>query len=297
MEFKQIQYFACLYEEGTVTRAANRLNIVQPALSAQLKNLECSIGELLFTRSSKGMHPTPAGRRMYQLFQPLLEEFERSKNQVSNSHAELSGNIRIGVISSIAESILAKVVNEFTAKHPRVSLSITEGFSEALCDLVAGGQLEAAIINRPRTRLTLRNDPMLDEEIVLVSGAKADIGKENLALKKVLGLKMVLPTKQHGLRKILDSITSSENLELSPIHEIDSINAIMQLVEISDYVTLLPQLALKGASSMKLSMNSIHSPGLTRQISCVSHPRRPLNAAVASFIEICSRFSIETHTK
>jgi DNA-binding transcriptional LysR family regulator len=162
---------------------------------------------------------------------------------------------------------------------------------------VAGGQLEAAIINRPRTRLTLRNDPMLDEEIVLVSGAKADIGKENLALKKVLGLKMVLPTKQHGLRKILDSITSSENLELSPIHEIDSINAIMQLVEISDYVTLLPQLALKGASSMKLSMNSIHSPGLTRQISCVSHPRRPLNAAVASFIEICSRFSIETHTK
>ena len=270
---------------------------MQPALSSQIKNLEQSVGELLFTRSSQGMHPTPAGRRMYQLFQPLLEEFERSKNQVINSNAELSGNIRIGVISSIAESILAQVINEFTAKHPRVSLSITEGFSNPLCDLVAGGQLEAAIINRPRTRLTLRNDLMLDEEIVLVSGPKAHIGREKLTLKKIMGLKMVLPTKQHGLRKILDSITSSENLELSPIHEIDSINAIMQLVEISDYVTLLPQLAMKGLNGKQLSINKIHPPNLTRQISCVSHPRRPLNVAVTTFIEICTRLSIETRAK
>ncbi len=64
MELRQIQYFICLFEEGTATRAAKRLNIVQPALSMQIAKLEDELGQQLFERSAQGMHPTPAGRQM-----------------------------------------------------------------------------------------------------------------------------------------------------------------------------------------------------------------------------------------
>lgn len=293
MEFKQIQYFASLYEEGTVTRAAHRLNIVQPALSTQMRNLELSIGEPLFTRSSKGMHPTAAGHRMYQLFQPILESFERSKIEVTGTRAQFSGTIRIGVISSVAESILGAAIEKYSKIHPRVTLSITEGFTESLCDAVAGGQLDAAIINRPRTKISLRNELMVDEQIVLVSRHNQKFHQKEMKLKDITKMKLVLPTRQHGLRKILDSIAASENLELTPLHEIDSINAIMQLVSISEYVTLLPALAVNSPNRRgELSIHEIHSPTPTRQIACVSHPRHPLNAAAANFIDICTELSL-----
>ena len=111
--------------------------------------------------------------------------------------------------------------------HPRVTLSITEGFTESLCDAVAGGQLDAAIINRPRTKIALRNELMVDEQIVLVSNRNQKFNQKEMKLKDVTKMKLVLPTRQHGLRKILDSIAASENLELTPLHEIDSINAII----------------------------------------------------------------------
>ena len=293
MEFKQIQYFACLYEEGTVTRAASRLNIVQPALSTQIRNLELGVGEPLFTRSPKGMHPTAAGHRMYQLFQPLLEDFERSKIEISGSRAEFSGTIHIGVISSVAESILANAIAQFSKLHPRVTLSITEGFTESLCDAVAGGQLDAAIINRPRKKIALRSELMVDEQIVLVSAQDKQFDSKGIKLKDAIQLKLVLPTKQHGLRKILDSIAASESLDLTPSHEIDSINAIMQLVSMSEYATLLPALAASSPHRSKgLKITPIHSPSPRRQITCVSHPRYPLTAAAASFIQICTTLSL-----
>lgn len=293
MEFKQIQYFACLYEEGTVTRAASRLNIVQPALSTQIRNLELGVGEPLFTRSPKGMHPTAAGHRMYRLFQPLLEDFERSKIEIAGSRAEFSGTIHIGVISSVAESILANAIAQFSKLHPRVTLSITEGFTESLCDAVAGGQLDAAIINRPRKKIALRSELMVDEQIVLVSAQEKQFDSKGIKLKDAVQLKLVLPTKQHGLRKILDSIAASESLDLTPSHEIDSINAIMQLVSMSEYATLLPALAASSPHRSKgLKITHIHSPSPRRQITCVSHPRYPLTAATASFIQICTTLSL-----
>jgi LysR family nitrogen assimilation transcriptional regulator len=71
MELRQVQYFICLYEEGSVTRAARRLNIVQPALSMQIAKLEEAFGQQLFERTRQGMLPTAAAPQMYRLFLPV----------------------------------------------------------------------------------------------------------------------------------------------------------------------------------------------------------------------------------
>jgi len=83
MELRQLKYFTCLYEEGSVTRAAQRLNIVQPALSMQIAKLEEELGQTLFERSSKGMHPTEAGDQAYRLFMPKHDK--RSSTVVGRS--------------------------------------------------------------------------------------------------------------------------------------------------------------------------------------------------------------------
>ena len=97
MDFRQIHYFISLYEEGTVTRAAYRLNIVQPALSMQIGRLEEHLGQKLFERAKQGMVPTAAGRQMYRLFLPVMRDFSNAEAQMLSSEGAIRGHVNIGL--------------------------------------------------------------------------------------------------------------------------------------------------------------------------------------------------------
>lgn len=284
MEFRQIQYFVCLYEEGSVTRAARRLNIVQPALSMQIAKLEEEIGQQLFVRSPQGMQPTSEGRRMYRLFLPVLGDFSRAREQVMQSGAELSGQVRVGMIATIAQGVLVDALLEFSALHPQVELSLTDGFSGALTDAVSVGQLDAAVINKPRRSLALNSDPIVEEDVLLVKGPLHGALPQEVNFAELVNLRLVLPTRQHGLRGIIESFAQAQDVSLTPAVEIDSISAILKLVRESDFCTLLPRVAVRRQLDAGLTGHAVQSPRLMRQIVCVTHPRRPPSPAASAFI-------------
>lgn len=285
MEFRQIQYFVCLYEEGSVTRAARRLNIVQPALSMQIAKLEEEVGQPLFLRSRQGMEPTPEGRQMYRLFLPVLGDFARAREQVMQSDAELSGEVRVGMIATISQGVLVDAMLEFSAAHPKVHLALTDGYSGGLIDAVAEGRLIAAIINKPRRPLSLTTEPIVDEEMLLVTGPRHAPLAEELPFRSLAALKLVLPTRQHGLRGIIESFAQAEDVDLAPSVEIDSIGAILRAVAEGDYATLLPRIAVAGQpEGSGLRIHRVVAPSLSRQIVCVTHPRRPPGPAATAFI-------------
>ena len=290
MEFRQIQYFVCLYEEGSVTRAARRLNIVQPALSMQITWLEDELERQLFVRTPQGMEPTSEGRRMYRLFLPVVGDFSRAREQMLQTSAELTGQVRIGMIETIAEGVLADALLEFAARHPKVELSLTDGFSAQLTDAVSVGQLEAAIINKPRRPLALSSEPIAKEDMLLVAGPKHAPLPKSMPFSRLAQLPLVLPTRQHGLRGIVESFAQAEDVALVPGVEIDSISAILKLVQGSEFCTLLPRIALRRQlADGSLQGCAVTSPRLSRLLVCVTHPRRPLGPAAAAFVETLAR--------
>lgn len=285
MEFRQIQYFVCLYEEGSVTRAARRLNIVQPALSMQIAKLEEEIGLQLFVRSQQGMQATAEGRRMYRLFLPVLGDFSRAREQIMQTGGELTGQVRVGMIATIAQGVLVDALLEFSAQHPQVELSLTDGFSGTLTEAVSVGQLDAAVINKPRRPLALNSEPIVEEDLLLVVGPRHAVLPETVPFGQLSQLKLVLPTRQHGLRGIIESFGQAEDVELSASVEIDSISAILKLVHESDFCTLLPRVAVRSQlGDAALRGHAVSSPRLTRQIVCVTHPRHPPSPAASAFI-------------
>lgn len=287
MELRHIQYFIALYEEGSMTRAANRMNVVQPALSMQLAKLENEVGQQLFLRNTRGMAPTPAGRLMYKLFRPVLADFARAREQLMQTDGELSGHVSIGLIASVAQDLLAQVLTEFSQTHPRVTLALSDGYTPMLCKAVTEGLLDAAIINQPRRQLALHSHPLLSEDFVLVTGPKHPALAASLPLREAVGLKLALPTRLHGLRDILDSITQAEGIALAPALEVDSINAIVQLVEMGNYAALLPRIAVRSRlQDGSLRAHTISDPPLVRQVVCVTHPMRPLSPAAAAFVAL-----------
>lgn len=288
MEFRQIQYFICLFEEGTVTRAARRLNIVQPALSMQISKLEDDIGQQLFERTKQGMVPTEAARQMYRLFLPVMRDFSHARTQLLSTDGEISGHVNIGLIASVTEGVLAETLEAFSARYPNIGVRVADGYSTTLSDWVAGGQIDAAIINKPRRQLALNVEHIVDEEMLLITGAgysAALPARVTLRQISTLGLGLVLPTREHGLRGILDSFAQHEDVDLAPKFEIDSLVTTAKLVEQTQLATILPRIAVhRGLSEGRLRAHAIVSPRLTRQVVAVSHPRRPLNSATTAFI-------------
>ena len=290
MEFRQIQYFISLYEDGSVTRAAHRLHIVQSALSMQIAKLEAEVGQRLFVRTSQGMQPTPEGRRLYRLFLPVVTGFRRAREQVVEATGELSGEVRFGMIATIAQGVLVDALLEFSPAHPKVDLSMTDGFSGDLIDAVALGQLDVAVINKPRRALTLKSETIVEEDLLLVTGpAHADV-PPSMKFSGLAALKLVFPTRRHGLRGVIESFAEAEGVNLSPSLEIDSISAILKLVRESDFCTLLPHVAVRGQiERSELKGHRFVSPRLRRQIVAVTDPRRQLNPAAAAFLSVLRR--------
>lgn len=290
MEFRQVQYFVCLFEEGSVTRAARRLNIVQPALSMQVAKLEEELGQALFIRSPQGMQPTPAGREMYRLFLPVLSDFARARDAVMHTDGELGGQVQIGLIATLAQGVMAEALDEFTTAHPKVSVAITDGYSGGLADAVAGGQLDAAIINKPRRPLALNTQPIVDEDLLLVTGPRHAPLPARVAFRKMSSLKLVLPTRRHGLRGIIESFALAEDVQLAPSVEIDAISAIVSLVQTSGFATLLPRIAVRPLlASHALTGHAVFDPKPSRHLVCLTHPTRPLNPAAAAFLAVLLR--------
>ena len=288
MELRQIQYFICLFEEGTATRAAKRLNIVQPALSMQIAKLEDEIGQQLFERSTQGMHPTATGRQMYRLFMPIMRDLIHAREQLLQTEGKITGHVNVGMIASIAHGVLTEALREFTSLHPSVSVTVVDGYSTTLADWVTGGRIDAAIINKPRRPLGLNLEYITDEELGLITSADEHQHlPSEIPLKMATELNLALPTRHHGLRAILESFAQNEDLDIVPVLETDSVVSIIKLVETTSFASILPRTAVhRRLERKRLSWRPVVSPRLFRQVVCATHPRRPLSPANAVFIAI-----------
>ncbi len=220
MDLKQIQYFIALFEDGSATRAAKRLNIVQPALSMQISKLEAELRQKLFERGPHGMAPTEAARLMYRLYTPIMRDIEHAREQLSRRDMIITGRISLGMVASEAESVLPESLARFDALFPQVEVSVADGFSAQLIDAVEAGRLDAAIINKPRGRLALDVEPLLVEEMVFVTSAIHGVElPHEIDLANMSGVELVLPTRRNGLRGALDAALMAADIVIKPKFE------------------------------------------------------------------------------
>lgn len=297
VDIRQIQYFICLYEEGNVTRAARRLNVVQSALSMQIAKIESELGHKLFDRTPQGMLPTFAGRTLFGLYQPILRDIATARQVMSQLGDEVGGELRIGLPESVTRSILPSTLAEYAARYPHVSLRITGGYSSTFIEDVTTGRLDLAIINRPRHRLTVDETPILSEDLVLVQAAN---GAPGMALPRRLRLKylaahpLILPSQRHSLRTIIDQHALAEGVELTPRLEIDDLDAIAEVVAGGGWLSLLPRIvAQRAGHEGALMPQRLDGPPLERTLSWIQAPRRPLSPAARKFMELLGRRLID----
>jgi LysR family nitrogen assimilation transcriptional regulator len=287
MDLRQIQYFLSLYEEKSVTRAAQQLNIVQPALSMQIAKLERDIGRPLFIRTPKGMLPTPAADEMYRLYTPIMAEFSSVRSKVTHTNATLSGHVRVGAVASIGHSALPTTLLDFSARYPTVTLSVTEGLTLTICEMIAAGQLDIAILNRPSRTQGMTIEPIFTEPILLVSSASTSLGQvKDVRLRDLVASKFVMSTQNHGLRQLLDEGLKEAGITIAPSLEVDSFLTQAILVSQGLFLALLPESLIRNLTvngRIKLRTHRLVDFDLKREMVWIHNSRRPLGSAALEF--------------
>jgi LysR family transcriptional regulator, nitrogen assimilation regulatory protein len=287
MDLRQIAYFVALFEEGSVTRAAQRLHVVQPALSMQMAKLERELEQKLFERTPKSMVPTTAARTLYRLVNPILRDLANAREQMARLSSTISGRVTIGVLSSIASSVVPDVLARFVSAYPEVEISMADGYSSTFIEWVGAGTLDLAIINKPRRKLGLVAHHLLDEEMVVVAGHDTVLPVPMpVTMKDLAQLNLILPSKRHGLRIELDRHFEAEGLAMAPKLELDSPPAIADFVARTDWFTVLPSLAV-GRRLVEGSLKAyrIVTPRITRQLVAIHAPSQPMSPAAARLFD------------
>src|SRR5262245_31090056 len=137
MDIRQLRYFLGVLEAGSLSKAAGPLHVAQPALGAQIRNLERELGVNLLRRHARGVAPTRAGELLAQRAAVLLRDLSRVKQEITDLDSVPSGRVTLGLTSTPAQVLGATIVERCREKYPRVRLVITEARPGELLEMVA----------------------------------------------------------------------------------------------------------------------------------------------------------------
>lgn len=257
MDIRQLNYFVTIAEEGKITTAAKKLNMAQPPLSKQLKQMEEELGVVLFDRDNKSLNLTLEGERLLLRAKELLNKFDETMVEVQELRKGASGILSVGSNLYCASIILSKVVN-IREKNPELTFKVWEGETINLIKMLSKRQIEIAITNSPITEKSISQMKLESDPYVLVLSEKwAWSGSEQCRLEDIVDLPLILLRPNYGLGAYGQIVNEFQRLDLEP----------NILCECQDLIMLLGLVSSGfGATILPLSLLSLHSLGGLRVI-------------------------------
>ena len=203
MDLRSLNYFAVVAEELNFTRAAQRLCMSQPPLSNQIRALEEELGTPLFTRSSRGVQLTEAGKLLYRRSSQLLDLAERTREEVSSLAMGLSGTLCLGSVAGLAPFLAARWLAGFREEYPLVRFEIVNGSSDDIIDQIQRGIIELGIIAAPYDSEHLEGIPVGEDPWCAFCSQAHPLGEDGpLSLSALVGQPLIVPHRRSRIDEI-----------------------------------------------------------------------------------------------
>lgn len=290
MDITQLKTLIHVAELGSLSKAADRLNIAQPALSRQIRLLETELGVALFDRHGRGMVITDAGVEVLDHASRIMGELEAIRSAIAGKRGELSGTLGIGMTPTISQIVTVPLVRRLREAGPMLSLRFSSAFSGYLIDWIQRGALDIAFTYNPPPSRSLRIKPVMVESCILVGPGNAGLALEKpVPFTALAGMHLVLPGPPHGLRTIADDCAREAGIALTTTVEVDSFGAMVDLVRNGFGHTILPLAATYDLiREGVLSGAPLIDPVPERKVVLVHSADRPVSRA-ARFAGECFR--------
>lgn len=280
--------FVAVYEERSITAAAEREHATQSGVSQHIRKLETALGVPLFLRDSGGMLPTPAAETYYRSCIELLRQYQNAARDVQQYKGELQGEVSVGLMATITRSALSPALTKFAEKHSNVRMRIVEAPSRLLAEQVHAGEMDFAVVPALLERAGLRRTFFLRTPEVLVSRPESGLKHlQPIQLAKIENLKLLLPSPRNIRRQAFERYFQDAGVRPTRELDLDVIFTMLDMVQNSDWRALLPAIMMvQEIQSGRLTINTLANPGLWFDFSCIEPLRKPLSPAAAAFLEL-----------
>lgn len=169
MDLKEMTYIVTIADEGSISKAAEKLYMAQSSLSQFLLQYEAELGTTLFMRTARGVRPTASGSVFLSHARQILQEYHRAKCELWDIEELKGGQINLGISTFRGTYLLPSVLKRFHERYPNIHVEITEKDSMPLEDMLLEGLLDIALIALPSTRLKKQIDFLTRDEIYIVA--------------------------------------------------------------------------------------------------------------------------------
>jgi LysR family transcriptional regulator, regulator of the ytmI operon len=245
MEFRHLQTFQAIAQEGSFLKAAEKLQYAQSTITLHIQQLEAELGVKLFSRRGKRTELTVAGRTLQEHADYLLHRAANLQQTMSDLVAGEAGHLRIGAIEPVASVHLPALLAQFCHEHPKVRLTLEVGVTQVISHRVAAGALDVAICSPPNANLDLAFELLFQDPIaLLIPETHRFATQDRISISSLAGERLILTEEHCPYRNILEKALLPHGINPFSGIEVMSLEAIKQMVKCGLGVGVMPAAAI-----------------------------------------------------
>jgi LysR family transcriptional regulator, hydrogen peroxide-inducible genes activator len=289
LKLKDLRYLVALADQRHFGRAAARCFVSQPTLSAQLKKLEQSLGVQLIERAPNNVSLTAVGEEIVARARRILEAGDEMVGLARTHQDPLAGRLRVALLPTIGPYLLPQVAPRIRKALPRLQLHLYEYQTVPMLEKLHGGELDLGILALPVELEGLESRELYREEFLLAAPERHSLAaQERVRVTDLRDAKLLLLEEGHCLRDQALEVCSRVGLRDSQDFRATSLETLRQMVAAGAGVTLLPELAGRGAyrSGHGVVLRPFVRPAPARQVGAVWRKTTPRRAAIDAVTEV-----------
>lgn len=282
-----LRAFLALIDLGNFHRAAEALNMSQPALSRRIQKLEGTVGAQLFERTTRQVAPTAVGRELTPLVRRLLDEFDTSLFSFRDMGLRRTGLVTMACLPTAAFYFLPTVIRDFNAEFPNIRFRILDLTANDGLKAVSRGEVEFGINFMGGTNAELDFMPLADDPFVLAALREHPLMRRSeVSWSELQAHRLITVDRSSGNRTLMDAALARSNLQMTWFYETTHLSTSLGLVEAGLGISVLPRLATPGKDHPILTTRPLVSPSISRTIGVVSRRGTNLSPPAQHFIEM-----------
>lgn len=289
MDLKQLRAFLTVAEIGNVTRAADMLHLVQPAVSRQLRLLEEDIGSPLFERERHGMVLTDAGQALVGYARRAMLELDRARAEIAGAAAgSVGGLVTLGLLPSTVDILSSALVAAVAAAYPAIRLRLAVGYAGTLMQWLAAGEVDAALLYGAERPPDIQTTRLVEEALWVIGPPEARLQSDKpVSLAQLTKHKVVLPSAPHGIRTLVEHACAVTQTTLDIGAETNALSVQRALVLGGHGWTILPPIAVADdLRARRLTGAPLADPPISRTIVLALPTSRSTGTHVRRTVEL-----------
>jgi DNA-binding transcriptional LysR family regulator len=241
MDLRQMEMFRAVAEEGSFTKAAERLHVSQSAVSRQVKLLEDELGGVLLHRGPRKVALTGPGELLLKTTHRVERELQDALAQIAETRALQRGTLSLAGGMTVCMYILPRVLKRFRSLYPKVELSLSSAPTAALLERLRRRELDLALLTLPVVAADVEVKPVIKEEMVVVTAPGHPLMRERPVAPKSLGrYPLIVYEAGSNTRRILDDFFVAEEVPVRIAMETENVEVIKAMVGNGLGVSVIP---------------------------------------------------------